>query len=209
MAEEIPPVEVYAESTPNPATMKYVTNRGLLIDQSIEFSDISQTDDAPLAKALFQFPFVKGIYIKNNFVTITKIPVVEWVEIMSELREFIKNFLTENNVAVAKVIEKKPPSTEKDQGKDVNNQPELTDLTESETKIVEILDEYIKPAVEQDGGEISFKSFENGVVSVILRGSCSGCPSSTYTLKAGIEQLLKRMVPGVEEVVAEDEEEVI
>lgn len=203
MSSKLPPVEVYAESTPNPATMKYVVNRPLLIDQSIEFNDISQANISPLATSLFNFPFIKGVYIKNNFITVTKVPVVEWIEVMHELREFIKDYFIQEKVVFSSEpvftsqAEKKQPSA--------GTNPVIENPTEAEAKIIEILEEYIKPAVEQDGGEISFQSFENGVVSVVLRGSCSGCPSSTLTLKAGIEQLLKRMVPGVESVVAENE----
>ena len=200
MENQVPPVQVYAESTPNPAAMKYVVNRPLLIDNSVEYTDISQSKTSPLAAALFKFPFVKGVYIKNNFVTVTKVPVVEWMEIMHELREFIITFFNEGKVAVTEL----PPPAEKKEKNTITAELPLNP-TEAEAKIIEILDEYIKPAVEQDGGEITFKSFENGTVSVVLRGSCSGCPSSTLTLKAGIEQLLKRMVPGVESVVAENE----
>jgi Fe-S cluster biogenesis protein NfuA len=200
MENQLPPVQVYAESTPNPATMKFVVNRPLLIDNSAEYSDISQTKSSPLAAELFQFPFIKSVYIKNNFVTITKVPVIEWMEIQHELREFVINFFNEGKVAVTEL----PPPAEKKENKSVVHETPLNP-TEAESKIIDILDEYIKPAVEQDGGEISFKSFDDGVVSVVLRGSCSGCPSSTLTLKAGIEQLLKRMVPGVESVVAENE----
>jgi|SRR5688572_5225936 len=200
MSSQLPPLQVYAESTPNPATMKYVVNRPLLVDNSVEYSDISQTKSSPLAAALFKFPFVKGVYIKNNFITVTKVPVIEWIEIQHDLREFIIKFFNDGKVAVKEL----PPPSEKKETNQITNQAPLNP-TEAESKIIEILDEYIKPAVEQDGGEISFKSFEEGVVSVILRGSCSGCPSSTLTLKAGIEQLLKRMVPGVESVVAENE----
>lgn len=200
MENQGPPVQVYAESTPNPATMKFVVNRPLLIDNSVEYTDISQSKTSPLASALFKFPFVKGVYIKNNFVTITKVPVVEWMEIMHELREFIIKFFNEGKVAVTEL----PPPAKKKEKNTITAELPLNP-TEAEAKIIEILDEYIKPAVEQDGGEITFKSFESGIVSVVLRGSCSGCPSSTLTLKAGIEQLLKRMVPGVESVVAENE----
>lgn len=200
MGNQLPPVQVYAESTPNPATMKYVVNRPLLVDNSVEYSDISQTKTSPLAAELFQFPFIKGVYIKNNFVTVTKVPVVEWMEVMHELREFILKFFTDGKVAVTEL----PPPAKKE--KKPAAKETVAPSGEIENQIIDILDEYIKPAVEQDGGEISFKSFDDGVVSVILRGSCSGCPSSTLTLKAGIEQLLKRMVPGVESVVAENEE---
>ncbi len=212
MEKQMPPVEVYAESTPNPATMKYVVNRPIIMDGSVEFSDISQTNISPLAAALFKFPFVKGVYMKNNFVTITKVPVVEWIEIMHELREFILDFFVKEKVPITElpqVTDKKSTRSEVSGGEKKEKKTTAPELplnpTEAEAKIIEILDEYIKPAVEQDGGEISFRSFDEGVVSVVLRGSCSGCPSSTLTLKAGIEQLLKRMVPGVESVVAENE----
>ncbi len=200
MSNQMPPVQVYAESTPNPSTMKYVVNRPLLIDNSVEYNDVSQTKSSPLAAALFKFPFVKAVYIKNNFVTVTKVPVVEWIDVMHEVREFILSFFNEGKIAVTEL----PPPAEKKEKKAITAELPLNP-TEAEAKIIEILDEYIKPAVEQDGGEITFKSFEDGTVSVVLRGSCSGCPSSTLTLKAGIEQLLKRMVPGVESVVAENE----
>ncbi len=194
---ETPPVIVYAESTPNPSTLKFVINRALLPDYSVTYTDASQSSECPLAAELFLFNYVNAVYITNNFITITKEPTVEWVEIMHELREFIKAWFTEGK-PVFTTLPAKPDVNAKTENKEVIS----NDATQQ--KIIEILNEYIKPAVEQDGGEIAFKSFENGVVSVELKGSCSGCPSSTLTLKAGIEQLLKRMVPGVESVVAEN-----
>ncbi len=197
MMELVTPVMIYAESTPNPATLKFVLNRTLLPEYSVEYSNDSDTSSAPLVNALFTLPYVKGVYITNNFITITKQPTFEWIEVMGELREFIKKFMDDGNPVFAVLPEK--PLNEK-------SEVDANQLSggEIEQKIMDILDEYIKPAVEQDGGEIAFKSFESGVVSVQLKGSCSGCPSSTLTLKAGIEQLLKRMVPGVESVVAEN-----
>lgn len=194
---ETPPVMVYAESTPNPSTLKFVINRTLLPDYSVTYTDASQTSECPLATNLFLFNYVKAVYIANNFVTITKQPTVEWVEVMNELREFIKAWFDEGKPTFTQL----PPKPVVNEVA-ANQQSLSPDAIEQ--KIIEILDEFIKPAVEQDGGEIAFKSFENGVVSVELKGSCSGCPSSTLTLKAGIEQLLKRMVPGVESVVAEN-----
>lgn len=194
---ETPPVMVYAESTPNPSTLKFVVNRALLPDNSVTYTDASQTSECPLAADLFLFHYVKGVYIANNFITITKQTGVEWVEVMNELREFIKTWFADEK-PVFTTMPTKPVTNESASG----HEPLSADAAKQ--KIMEILDEYIKPAVEQDGGEIAFKSFENGVVSVELKGSCSGCPSSTLTLKAGIEQLLKRMVPGVESVVAEN-----
>jgi Fe-S cluster biogenesis protein NfuA len=191
------PVIVYAESTPNPSTLKFVINRTLLPDYSVTYTDASQTSKCPLAAELFLLNYVKAVYIANNFITVTKQPTVEWVEVMNELREFIKTWFTDEKPVFTDL----PPKPAVNEAT-VNGESLSDDAAEQ--KIIEILDEYIKPAVEQDGGEIAFKSFVNGVVSLELKGSCSGCPSSTITLKAGIEQLLKRMVPGVEKVVAEN-----
>lgn len=191
------PAIVYAESTPNPNTMKFVANRALLIDNSVEYTSPQEARGSDLALALFEFPFVKGVYITQNFVTVTKAVPVDWYDVMNELREFIKTFLDEGKTPVGFVEHQKPK-----EGTPLF-QPE--NLTEAENQIIGILEEYIKPAVEQDGGEIAFRSFQDGVVTVALRGSCSGCPSSTLTLKAGIEQLLKRMVAGVERVEAEND----
>jgi len=191
------PVIVYAESTPNPSTLKFVINRTLLPDYSVTYTDASQTSQCPLAAELFLLNYVKAVYIANNFITVTKQPTVEWVEVMNELREFIKTWFTDEKPVFTALPPKPAVNETAVSGESLSDDA-------AEQKIIEILDEYIKPAVEQDGGEIAFKSFENGVVSVELKGSCSGCPSSTLTLKAGIEQLLKRMVPGVEKVVAEN-----
>lgn len=193
------PAIVYAESTPNPATMKFVANRVLLIDNSVEYTAIADARGSELATELFRFPFVKSVYIANNFVTVTKQDTTDWYDVMNELREYIKHFLEEGRTPVGFVEHKPKPQPE-------NISQELKgSTTEIETQIISILDEYIKPAVEQDGGEISFHSFKDGIVTVMLKGSCSGCPSSTLTLKAGIEELLKRMVPGVERVEAEND----
>jgi len=194
---ETPPIMVYAESTPNPSTLKFVINRTLLADYSVTYTEDSQATDCPLAADLFLLNYVKGVYIASNFITITKKPQVEWVEIMNELREFIKAWFTDEKPVFTNLPAKPAVNEAAVSGEYLN-------ADAAEQKIMEILDEYIKPAVEQDGGEIAFKSFENGIVNVELKGSCSGCPSSTLTLKAGIEQLLKRMVPGVESVVAEN-----
>jgi Fe-S cluster biogenesis protein NfuA len=193
------PILIYAESTPNPATMKFVANMNLLANNSAEFLAPEDAAKDDLAGALFRFPFVKSIYIAANFVTITKIEGVEWYEVMNELRNYIKDFLSAGNPVVSKIPVKKAAISKSDSNVE---RPPAGDI---DAQIVAVLDEYIKPAVAQDGGEIAYRGFENGTVFVAMRGSCSGCPSSTLTLKAGIEQLLKRMVPGVEEVVAESE----
>ena len=191
------PLQVYAETTPNPATMKFVVNLPLLPNQSAEFSspEMAGTDD--LIGALFRFSYIKSIYIASNFVTLTKIEGVEWYEHMNEIRTYVRNFLEAGNP----VITKMPPKKQAIQP--LGQEPLLE--SEVDAKITEILNEYIRPAVEQDGGEIAYRGFKEGTVYVAMRGSCAGCPSSTLTLKAGIEQLLKRMVPGVEQVVAEND----
>ena len=190
---------VYAESTPNPAAMKFVANRNLIEGTPIDFTDKSQTKVSPLASKLFSFPFVTGVFMANNFITISKTNTVEWEDILLDVREFLKDYLSQNlPVLQAQVVTEKAAI--------VSNATAVEEKLTSETdiKIAQILDEYIRPAVEGDGGAITFKSFKNGVVTVVLQGACSGCPSSTFTLKAGIEGLLKRLMPEVNEVVAEE-----
>lgn len=193
MMEMKRPIVVYAESTPNPASMKFVANIFLLEEGSVEYLNKGQTMNCPLAFQLFDFSGVTSVFITSNFVTVTKQSDVEWEDITLILREFIKNFLASGEqVFIGEKIQKADPKIEQTQT-----------ASAIETKIVETLEEYVKPAVEQDGGAIHFKSFQNGVVTLILKGSCSGCPSSVITLKSGIENLLKRLIPEVEEVVAE------
>lgn len=190
------PVTVYAEETPNPASMKFVASHYLLMEGFAEYTAKDETvGSSPLAEELFTFPYVKTAFISANFVSITKTNDVEWYEVIPELRQFIKEYLADGKDVIIKMP---APKT----------QPQniMAQTSESETevvaKILGVLDEYVRPAVEQDGGAITFRSFENGVVNVALQGSCSGCPSSTVTLKNGIENLLTRMVPEVKEVVA-------
>jgi Fe-S cluster biogenesis protein NfuA len=193
MIEVKNPVIVYAESTPNPASMKFVVNKFLLKEGSVEYLDKEQAINCPLAMQLFDFSGVTSVFITSNFVTITKSANIDWFDITTILREFIKGFL-----------ESGEPVFTGEQGQKADPAIERTHTASAiETRIVEMLEEYVKPAVEGDGGAIHFKSFENGVVTLILKGSCSGCPSSTMTLKGGIENLLKRMIPEVQEVVAE------
>jgi Fe-S cluster biogenesis protein NfuA len=193
MIEVKNPVIVYAESTPNPASMKFVVNTYLLKEGSVEYLDKEQAVNCPLAMQLFDFSGVLAVFITGNFVTITKSADIDWFDITNLLREFIKVFL-----------ESGEPVFTGEQGQKADPTIERTHTASAvETRIVEALEEYVKPAVEGDGGAIHFKSFENGVVTLILKGSCSGCPSSTLTLKGGIENLLKRLIPEVQEVVAE------
>ncbi len=184
---------VYLESTPNPAAMKFVSNQYLLEEGSVEYTSKEQAMNCPLALQLFGFSGVTSVFITSNFVTVTKSENIEWFDIQHILREFIKGFLESGEKVFTGAHEQKADPT-----------IEQTHTSSAiETKIIETLEEYVKPAVEQDGGAIHFKSFKDGIVTLILKGSCSGCPSSTMTLKGGIENLLKRLIPEVQEVVAE------
>lgn len=199
------PVIIYAESTPNPATMKFVSNN-LLIQQgaTAEYVKISETSGAPIAAKLFEFPFVKSVFINSNFISVTKTDNIGWDDIILELREFIKQYLEKGNPVITELPKVEVHTDNRFSETKTIYSEHAAPQNEAEHKIIEVLEEYIRPAVEQDGGLITFKSFNEGVVTVALKGACSGCPSSTITLKAGIEGLLKRMVPGVNEVVAEN-----
>jgi Fe-S cluster biogenesis protein NfuA len=182
-------LDVYAEETPNPETMKFVFNKMILPDDSADFPTKESTTSSPLAKNLYEFNFVNGVFIMNNFVTITRTEGAEWNEIIPIVREFLKAYVE----AKEPIVFQSEKTIVGDWGAD----------TATVEKIIDVLDTYVKPAVEVDGGMISFKSFYNGVVTVEMKGSCSGCPSSTVTLKRGIEGMLQRMVPEVTEVIAE------
>ena len=192
------PVQIYAESTPNPNVIKFVTNK-LLSSQNIEILTSEQTTGIPLATALFNFPFVKEIFISENYVSISKTETIDWFEITNDLRSFLKNYIEEGKPIIDESYEPAPLTT-------INNKPvNVENLDNTSQEIVAILDEYIKPAVTSDGGNIMFQSYdaENKTVNVILQGACSGCPSSTITLKNGIEATLKQLLPNkIEEVIA-------
>ena len=195
------PVTVYAEMTPNPSTMKFVANKYLLITgDSVEFSSKAEAKGfSPLAEELLSFPFVKNVFIAANFVTITKTDNVPWDFINMEIREFIKGFIGEGKDVLIQM-----PATKAVESSDDQPKKEYA-VSEYDDAIRNLLDEYVRPAVENDGGAIDFRGFEDGTVTVVLRGSCAGCPSSTATLKGGIENLLKSHLPEVKEVVAENE----
>ena len=190
-------VNIYTEASPNPNSMKFVFNFMLAPEGlSFDYPSIAETaiegKESPLAGDLFQFPFVQRVFIASNFITLTKDEATDWGDVMLDIKQFLKISFDENQpVFVQKTIDKNTTFLDTD--------------TETVRKIKAVLDDYIRPAVESDGGAISFHSFEeeSGQVKVLLQGSCSGCPSSTLTLKAGIENLLTSMVPGVKEVVAE------
>ena len=198
MEKKKTPTIVYAEETPNPAAMKFVADRMLISGTPIEFISKAQAKASPLASELFNFPFVTGVFLASNFVTVNINKLVEWDDIILELRNFISAYLNENEFVLSEKVVTEKASF-------VANTEEIGEKTSAEIdiKIANVLEEYIRPAVEQDGGAIAFKSFKNGIVTVQLQGSCSGCPSSTITLKAGIEGVLKRLITEVNEVVAE------
>jgi len=179
-------IHIYLESNPNPNSLKFVVNEMLVPEgMSFDFPDVASASLSPLAQELFTYPFVDRVFFASNFVTVTKKNDVEWLEVQNTIKGHIKKFLEDGRFII-----------------EVHNSADAPVEEETETikKIKTILEEYIRPAVEQDGGAITYHSFTNGVVKVKLQGSCSGCPSSMVTLKAGIENLFTRMMPG--EVVA-------
>lgn len=186
------PVEIYLEATPNPNTLKFVTDKNLVPEGSVDFASPSAAESCPMVLDLFRFDFVRRVFMAANFVTVTKADGIDWIEVQNMIRSVIKGYLEEG-----KPLFKSMPQQ-------VSNVAPVEGEPEVVSKIKVVLDEYIRPAVEQDGGAITFHSFNEGVVKVQLQGSCSGCPSSTVTLKSGIENLLKRMIPEVTEVVAEN-----
>lgn len=189
-------ITVYGETTPNPAVMKFVANK-LLTKTMLECKSIDETKASPLAQELFKFPFVKEVFIDENYISITKYEITEWDEITLEIRTFIKEFLENGKVAVDETLITETKSHEQQQETYFEN------LDVTSQQIVNIIEEYIKPAVQGDGGNIMFESFNENdkKVKVILQGACSGCPSSTFTLKNGIENMLKQMLNDNEIIV--------
>lgn len=195
------PASVYAEMTPNPSVLKFVSNKRLIGQDSIEFKNIEEAQPSPLATQLFHFPFVKEVFVSGNYIAITKYDIVEWEDITLEIRELIRNYIADGNYVIPNEGDlKKPASAEeisssaKPAAHPEEKSPE--EWEEIEKKIASLLDEYVKPAVEQDGGNIKFLNYDEGTVKVLLQGACSGCPSSTLTLKQGIQNLLQEMLPG-------------
>ena len=191
-------ISIYTEMTPNPDTMKFVANKLLYPGKSIDIQDEALAIASPLAKELFSFPFIKCVFIASNFVTLTKTNDLEdWQDVIPTIKQFLKEYLENGGVVVneEEALKLKQQAT---------NTVSVDD-DDVVKRVKELLENYVKPAVEMDGGAIQFKSYNDGVVNLMLQGSCSGCPSSMITLKAGIEGMMKRMIPEVKEVVAEAE----
>ena len=182
-------VTVYAESTPNPSVLKFVCNK-VLVPSIFEFTSIETAIPSPLATALFQFPFVKNVFMEKNFISISKFDIIEWEEITLQLREFLKSYIEEGKTILNDDAPQKLNKTEE------AVEQKFEALDDTSKNIINILEEYIKPAVESDGGNIEFKSYDETTkkVEVLLQGACSGCPSSTFTLKNGIESMLREML---------------
>ncbi|MGB1248754.1 MAG: NifU family protein [Chitinophagales bacterium] len=188
-------VEIYTETTPNPVMLKFVTTQMLLPNMILECKSKEEATVSPLAQALFEMEFIDSVFISNNFITLAKKEETqeEWFELTYEIKEFLKQYIKDDKSIVTDdfiAAQKEKAAAKKEE-----------DTIDS--KIIALLDKYVKPAVEMDGGHISFQSFNEGTVTLLLQGACSGCPSSSVTLKDGIEAMLKRMLPEVKEVVAE------
>ncbi|WP_295338445.1 NifU family protein [Flavobacterium sp.] len=183
------PITVYGETTPNPASLKFVVNKGLT-KNTVEFKNIDEAKPSPLAQALFKFHFVKEVFITENYISVTKYESVSWDEITLEIRTFIKEYLENGGIVLDETLIAHDDKQEKQQIKNFDQ------LDVTSQQIVNILEEYVKPAVAADGGNILFDSYDENQkrVKVVLQGSCNGCPSSTFTLKNGIENMLKDML---------------
>ena len=193
-----PVISIYTEMTPNPETMKFVANKLLYPGKSIDFPDEASAKPSPLAQELFTFPFIKSVFIASNFVTLTKtVETEDWQDVIPTIKQFLKEYLEDGKEIIS---EEEVANIKADSSNEVH-----ADDDDVVKRIKELLENYVKPAVEMDGGAIQFKSYEEGRVNLMLQGSCSGCPSSMITLKAGIEGMMKRMIPEVKEVVAEAE----
>ena len=182
------PISIYAESTPNPSVMKFVANKPL-VSSTFEFKNIDQAIDSPLAQKLFHYPFVKEIFMDYNYISITKYEISKWDEVIIELKEFIKNYIQEGEIII----------NENSSSIKLKSSLNPKKLSSTENQIINILNQYVKPAVASDGGNIAYEKYDpkNKTLKVVLQGACSGCPSSTFTLKNGIENILKEMIPGI------------
>lgn len=191
-------ISIYTEMTPNPETMKFVANKLLYPGKSIDFPEEASASASPLAQELFTFPFIKSVFIASNFITLTKTgDTGDWQDVIPTIKQFLKEYLEEGKA----VVNEEAVASMKTESSNAVSE----DDDDVVKRIKELLENYVKPAVEMDGGAIQFKSYNEGTVNLMLQGSCSGCPSSMITLKSGIEGMMKRMIPEVKEVVAEAE----
>tara|TARA_B100000780_G_C21096451_1_gene442242 strand:- start:113 stop:733 length:621 start_codon:yes stop_codon:yes gene_type:complete len=205
MEKKVIPVTIYAESTPNPNVMKFVANKILVkYGVTVEYKNESECEEAPLARVLFTFPFVESIFFSNNFVSITKADFVEWDDVVLELREYLTNYLQAGNEIFTKPPVETQHTVTNEEGEEKQVKVTAMPQNEAEEKIINLLEEYVRPAVEGDGGAIHFKSYENGILTVRMSGACSGCPSSSATLQGGIKNLFNRFMPEIQDVVAEE-----
>ncbi|MEK6451579.1 MULTISPECIES: NifU family protein [Myroides] len=190
------PITIYAESTPNPAVLKFVANK-LLTKKGVEFKNIDEASSSALAKELFKLSFVKEIFIDENYVSISKYDAYDWNEFVNSTRSFIKEFLENGNLAVDESLITDTKAIEE------HEEQHFDSLDEKSQRIINILEEYVKPAVQADGGNIAFQNYDEATntVQVMLQGACSGCPSSTFTLKNGIENMLRQMLHDNEIIV--------
>lgn len=194
------PILIYTEQTPNPESLKFVTNR-MLIRGTADFRTVDLAEEwSPLAVELFGSPYVKGVYICNNFVTVTKEMNYAWEDVMLKLKEQIKTYINNGGTILNEGFEEAMAKIEEDSGSGYQYTGDEAEIVQ---KIKELIETYVKPAVEMDGGNIEFKSYDEGVVTVTMQGACSGCPSSTVTLQSGIEGMLKRMIPQIKSVRSE------
>ena len=193
------PVMLYTEQTPNPESLKFVTNRMIYRGTADFKSEEMAVKWSPLAASLFKLPYVKAVYINNNFVSVTKELNYAWEDIMLKIKEHVKTFLESGSESISEGFQEAMEKIEAERGVEEGYSEEDAAIV---AKIKDLIATYVKPAVEMDGGNIEFQSYNEGVVNVLMQGACSGCPSSTVTLKSGIEGMLKRMVPQVTEVVA-------
>lgn len=194
------PVLIYTEQTPNPESLKFVTNKMLYAGTADFKNKELAAEHSPLAAELFALPYIKSVYICNNFITLTKEMNYAWEDLMIRTKEFIKNYINEDKPIINEGFADAMIAIEEKRMSEIAYSDDDGELV---NRIREMIDTYVKPAVEMDGGNIEFKSYNDGIVTLIMQGACSGCPSSTVTLKSGIEAMLKRMIPQVKEVVQE------
>lgn len=183
------PITVYGETTPNPAALKFVVSR-MLTKTPVEFKNIDEASASPLAQELFKFPYVKEVFMDENYVSVTKYEINNWDEITLELRTFIKQYIENGGTVLDESLIVAHKELENIKTENFDN------LDVTSQQIINILEEYVKPAVQADGGNIAFESYDEATktAKVVLQGACSGCPSSTFTLKSGIENMLKSML---------------